>query len=520
MTKTGVSFGVLSTILKLGFSVLGQSDNYNLSSSHLFKRYQKIMETKEFEYRDEIKINEAFGTICFDHHSMKELSGKFVMKEDRLVILWHCNDQDKLLSVEKIRNKSGLNQARAILRACEEFSIRNHQIIAVTCDNENTNTGTESGACVLLEEDLFKYLLRLMCRHHIYEIMLKDVYRYLFPTETPANIFHSILVEVWNELKTNNFPFNGFEEDDEENMRLFGDSHAMYENFKQRALVELQRHSNHPFIRDDYEEITTVSLKFLTGFRTQLSKSNQVQFHTLQNPSNARFMASAIQGLKCFLFRNHLDWEYRHQIYSHLPRFGLFLTLVYVRYWNRSNNLFDAGINDLSLLKELEEYSIIDRDISQIAIDALSRHLYYLSEELVVLCLFSDKLSVTEKNEIAAKLLQIEEVLPDRNLRSNHIKFNGDVNDWRLKEIIDFVGERSLYLFQSLDIRKEFLRSDASHWATNIQYLNAKGRIRCALVCVNDGAERAISTCKSKYKKQRCKNDNSFRRSMFENYLQ
>lgn len=124
MTRTGVSFEALSDILKLGFSVLGQSENFHLSSSHIFTRYQKIMETKELDYQNEIINQNSFGTICFDHHLMKQLNGKFRKKEDRLVILWHSDDKDRLISIEKINNKSGLSQMRAIVAACESFNIR------------------------------------------------------------------------------------------------------------------------------------------------------------------------------------------------------------------------------------------------------------------------------------------------------------------------------------------------------------------------------------------------------------
>lgn len=520
MTRTGVSFEALSDILKLGFSVLGQSENFHLSSSHIFTRYQKIMETKELDYQNEIINQNSFGTICFDHHLMKQLNGKFRKKEDRLVILWHSDDKDRLISIEKINNKSGLSQMRAIVAACESFNIRSRQIVALSCDNENTNTGTESGTCILLEYELMKYILRLMCRHHIYEIVLKAVYRYLFISETPVNLFHSILVDMWSYIKDRNFPFDGFNENDEEMMGFTDESYFVYETFKERAIIELKGHSNHPFVRDDYAEITNVSLKFLTGVRTNLTKANQVQFRTLQNPSNARFMSSAIQGLQCFLFRNNLDWEGRETVISQLPRFCIFLTLIYVRYWNRSNSLFDAGINDLNILKELEEYKIIDNELANIAIDALSRHLYYLSEELIVLCLFSDKLSASCKSEIATKLSQLNVELPERNLRSNHIKFNGNVEDWRERELIDFVGERSLFLFQLLDIQYTFLNLDATHWATNIEYLDAKRKISASIVCVNDCAERAISASKMKYKRQRCRNEISFRRSMIGNYVE
>lgn len=525
MCATGVSFAVLSNVLKLGFSVVTEDKNFHLSTSHLFKRYQKLAESKELVYCNEIRNETSFGTICFDHHSMKQLGAKFLAKEHRLVVLWHSNFEDKLLSVEKMGDKTERSQLQAILTACETFNIGNHQIVAVTCDNENTNTGNDMGTCVLLEEEWLIDLLRLMCRHHIYEIVLKLVYKFLFSfgAQQPINLFYTILIDVWPQLKDQHFPFIGFDANDEEEMGFDPDQLFVYESLKEIAIADLQNHSNHRFIRDDYEEITNVSLKFLTGLRKNLIKSNQVQFNTLQNPSNARFMASAIQGLNCFLFRNQLDWDSqeRERIKENLSRFCLFLTLIYVRYWNRSSILFDAGINDLNFLKDLEQYAILDGSVSQVAIDGLSRHLYYLSEELIVLCLFSDKISSSEKNHIAARLLQIPHQLPNRNLRLNHVKFNeyDDIDDWGIMQLVDFVGDRSLHLFQILDIPMHFLSINASQWTVNAEYLSAKDKIEAALVCVNDATERVISTCKSKYKKQRFKNDVSFRRSMYENYI-
>lgn len=521
MCQTGVSFSVLSQILQLSYSVVGQNENFRLSSSHLFKRYQKIAEAKEINYNCEISNKQCFGTICFDHHSMKKISGKFTAKEHRLAVLWHSDCDDKLISIDKITDKSGRSQTESIMRACETFNIGNHQIVAVSCDNENTNTGNEMGTCILLEEELLKDLLRLMCRHHIYEINLKSVYKFLFPSDAPTNLFHTILAEVWSELKSSNFPFEGFNGNDEEIMEFGEEQSFVYNTLRERSILELQTHSNHPFVRDDYREITSVSLKFLTGLRKNLTKSNQVQFNTLQNPSNARFMASSIQGLNCFLFRYQLNWDspQRENILAQLPRFCLYISLIYVRYWNIANSIFDAGLNDLKFLKELEEYGRIDREVSDVAIEAITRHLYYLGEELIVLSLFSDKMSANEKNDMAQMLLELDNVIPGRNFRSNHIKFNEDIDSWTEMRVSDFLGERSLHLFQLFNIEIDFLRINADMWEGNAEYLAAKSKLKAALVCVNDGTERVISTCKFKYKRQRCKNDESFQRSMLGNYM-
>lgn len=198
--------------------------------------------------------------------------------------------------------------------------------MAPTCDNEKTNTGNFNGACILFEEEILKDFLRLMCRHHIYEIILKCICQYLFPSDSPSNVFHGILVEEWAELKKKNFPFSGLNEEGEELLELEGDQYLVFDQLKERALLELRGHSNNLFIRDDYKEITTMCLLFLTDRPKTITKSNQVQFYALQKPSHARFMASAIQAIKCFLFRYELNWDTdeRDQILKRLPRFCMF----------------------------------------------------------------------------------------------------------------------------------------------------------------------------------------------------
>lgn len=88
-------------------------------------------------------------------------------------------------------DKTGMSQMQSILRACALFNIDSHFVVPLTCDNANTNTGYQIGTCVLLEEEWHTDLLWLMCRHHIYEIVLKDVYQCLFVSEAPTNIFYS-----------------------------------------------------------------------------------------------------------------------------------------------------------------------------------------------------------------------------------------------------------------------------------------------------------------------------------------
>lgn len=122
-----------------------------------------------------------------------------------------------------------------------------------------------------------------------------------------------------------------------------------------------------------------------------------------------------------------------------------------------------------------------------------------------------------EKNEVAAILNQKDNInLPLRRIGSNHTEYTAEITFSNVHElnIMQLIGERSHYLFQIMKIRTNFLHCDAESWPTNNEYLNARYMISKTLVCVNDNSERVFSASKHRISRQRCRNENSFRRSM------
>lgn len=523
MFHTGVSFRNLSLILNVAFKVAGANHRFYTSRAFLHNKYQRLLRTKENDYTSNLRKNNSLGSICFDHQKMCQLGGKHLGTVDRLAVVWHSKGKDHNLGISEMPDKKGESQALVIERNCSEFAIEKNQIVALVCDNASTNTGSERGTCTNLEDIFDKPLLRLMCRHHILEIVIKDVYHHLFSSDTPNNIFHPILKEFWSELHERNFPFSPLNEPEFTN-NMNGDTQNLFAYLKAKAIDELNFQLKSKFIRDDYKEVTSVALKFLRG-RVEPVRRNQVEFHALIDSSNARFMATCIQGLESYLFRETIDWRKPgcQRIRENLERFCVFVSLIYIRYWNRSSILFDAPPNDLKFLQDIQRYRSIDESVADIATAALNRHLYYMSEELVPLSLFSEKLQIAEKNEIREKLINFEsETMPPRlmspNQLNNHIAYTSGMNqpkyDWSLLSIVDLIGERSVFFFDVLGINRGFLRVDASEWGKQKEYNAVKRVIHAALICINDGSERVISKCKSKYKKQRCRKECTFRQNI------
>lgn len=428
MFGTGVSFQALSTVLELAFKAANVENHFHTSKSYLYRNYKRLLQVKESKYMDLVRKNKSFGTICFDHQNTQNISAKFEGATHRLAIVWHCDEIHNVLGMVQMPDKTAKSQALAIKQTYEDFIIESKQIVALSCDNENTNVGIHSGTCVFLERELNKSLLRLKCRHHISEIVIKDVYRLLFTSDTPNNMFYGMLKPLWSDLRESGFPITPFD-DVEFVEELDATSFNLYEELKETAIQDLRAHVNSKHIRDDYKEVTLVALKFFGVNVQNIMKRNQVKFRTLINPSNARFMASIIQGIEVYLFRRSIEWDSQKliQLKHNIKRFAMFASLIYIPYWNRSNMLFDAPINDLRMLQLLQKYKTIDEPIANAAIAALGRHLSYMSRELAPLSIFSTKLSFEDKNAIAEKLcLTAENELPVRDLdsNSNHISFD------------------------------------------------------------------------------------------------
>jgi len=77
--------------------------------------------------------------------------------------------------------------------------------IAVCCDTTASNTRLKD-ACVLLEQHFKKDMLYLMCRHHIYELVLRCVFEEKFGITSRPNIpLFKKCQEYWNKLNITHF---------------------------------------------------------------------------------------------------------------------------------------------------------------------------------------------------------------------------------------------------------------------------------------------------------------------------
>ena len=116
----------------------------------------------------------------------------------------------------------------------------------------------------------------------------------------------------------------------------------------------------------------------------------------------------------------------------------------------------------------------------------LDDHLWYLSERLVVLTLFSDKLSVHEKQAKATALLRY---------KRKDVSFSNErllpVVGETITQLKDLDGVDSWQHFNLLNLVVSFQHKPARLWLDDSEYQNDRKKIQCLSVA-NDSAERAL----------------------------
>lgn len=359
-----------------------------------------------------------------------------------------------------------------------------NRVVGIVCDTTATNTGEVGGVCVCLQDDLKRDLLNILCRHHIYEVHLSHAFRSIFGyIEAPTETVFDRLKSDWSQISEDGYQYRPCNQAILDLRRL----RALYND----AVATLIAHSKSKSIRDDYAELNDLCLKFL-GIETKK------QFMVPGSVSKARWMGKAIYAIKIYLFRDQFDLN--EQFESQLLEFCLFVALVYCKYWNRSSIAFDAAVNDLSMLKDLEIFAYHNEDLANVVLESFQNHLWYLGEELVVLAVFSNKVSMEDKNNMRLQLLA--EDLPERN--QNSIRLKDYEQNMKLP---DLVTARSRFLFSILDIDMSFCAKPAESWSRNAGYRSAKKLIQELIVVVNDSAERALGRADTIIKKQKARSE-------------
>ena len=141
-------------------------------------------------------------SINFDGKLLQELGG--TEKVNRLAVVAVQEEENQLLCVTKTEDSTGKVEADAEKEAINNWGL-SEGIIACCFDTTSSNSGINSGSCVLLQQLLNRQLLWLACRHHIPELILKAAFQSLFgKTTSPVETLFSTLKSSWKSLDLSN----------------------------------------------------------------------------------------------------------------------------------------------------------------------------------------------------------------------------------------------------------------------------------------------------------------------------
>lgn len=192
--------------------------------------------------------------VHWDGKILSDLTGRD--KVDRIVVLISYDGTVKFLGAPKVQSGSGKNIAEAIYSILVQWNIA-EKVVAACFDTTSTNTGLDNGACTLLSELLGRKLINLACRHHVFELALKNVYEKIFGKSSAPDVpIFNRFAQKWDQIKSNQIK-SGIN-DSIIQSKISKEKCEQIKDFCQKQLQYDQ-------IRGDYAEFLELTIAFLGG---------------------------------------------------------------------------------------------------------------------------------------------------------------------------------------------------------------------------------------------------------------
>ncbi|KAG8176621.1 hypothetical protein JTE90_028603 [Oedothorax gibbosus] len=306
------------------------------------------------------------------------------------------------------------------------------------------------------------------CRHHILEIMLEAVVVTSLGTSSgPDILIFKRFQKQWEFIYTTKYQTS---RSDDVTVSALADIADERITFAKNQLQEFQP-------RDDYKELLNLVIVFLGGVPVK-----EIFFRAPAGLHRARWMAKAIYALKIWMFRGQFQLTKKEE--KRLLEICIFTVRLYITAWYQAPGATLAPILDLQLLKDVDAYKSQNAIIYQVALKKFMGHLWYLSEELVALAFFADKVSSDTKRKMVRAINNVTDQLPVK------------------QAIVDaaVIQTKKLGLYHPIlssfskitGISSQFLEKDVEMWIEDEEYQAAKCTTRHMKV-VNDIAERGVA---------------------------
>ena len=451
---------------------------------------RKVVSDIALQIRDEWRPPKLC-TLHWDGKLMPTLRNNRLQTE-RLSVTAGDADELKLLGVPSYMKGSdescGSIIADLTFQLTEQWNCSD-RIVNMTFDTTKSNTGHLTAACIAIQNKLEKALLWSGCRHHIGEVLLTQVFTDLQieQTRSPDITLFTRLQRNWNLVPHNSAEASPFRPEDHSS-----EAQDLLTTLKTDLLKNVVKVTN--YLRDDYREFADLSLVYLNAVDKPLN------FHHPGALHRARWMAKVIYCLKISLNESQIKGLIPGTITTkqQLPKvhaFSTFIAHVYCSWWLMCGCAVDAPWNDLQLYKFLLQYTVVDKLIANSAVKAFSRHLWYLTAEMIPLALFSQRVPCLERKALADALLRIK---PSSDVHTPLHRFG---NGWgkpvfpsiitESTRLCDLVSIDSWFTISLLQLDVSFLELPVSEWNNTAAYISSANNTK-AINVINDCAERGI----------------------------
>lgn len=440
----------------------------------------------------------AIASLHWDGKNMKTLDDKY-KTEERLAVLVGDGNGVKLLGTPSYPVGTDRPAGHIIsdntVDLLKSWNCADN-IVNLVFDTTASNTGHVTAACVTIQQTLGRALLWSGCRHHVGELIVGHVFEDLKIETSKAPE-----VTLFQRFRAN---YDSIPKDFD---KLFTFDKMVFEKRvsvqqliqKWREDAILKASATIKYSREDYSEFAKLVKVFLDDEDEILTS-----FRRPGAVHKARWMGKVLYVLKLTMLENEISNLPRgtitasHQV-PKLQEFAKFVSLVYFKWWAVCASSINAPWNDLNLVKDIIAYGSLNKLVSDSAKLAFSRHLWYLTAEMVPLSLFSEHVPETCRRKMAAKLLQLKpdndtfKKLPLNRFGTGFGKpvFPDTSSLNKKTTLVDLLTVDSWFIFKVLNLNSEFLSLPIIQWKESESYLDAASKVTLLNV-VNDSAERGI----------------------------
>lgn len=456
-------------------------------------------------------------------------------KVDRLPIIVSFDGNEQLLGAPKVDSGPGKGKriAEAVYNLLVEWRML-HRVQGFSFDTTAANTGRLTGASRALEQLFERNVLYLPCRHHIYELVLREVFDTKFgKTSAPGVLIFDRFKDRWETIKTK--AYTAGVENDEVAKWI-----PVAKQIEMRDFCKAQLNENQP--RHDYREFLQLIILFLG------EDLGEYLFRLPGPISHARWMAKGIYSLKMFLYRKHFKMTAREL--NALRDVCIFIVLRYAKAWFRSDRAEEAPNQDLNFMKSIAEYAAIDKELSQ---NVLSKfvgrdgHTWYLSDEAIALAFFDSNVPTKTKIKMVIALRADSEeskeseeedgssvavydttsdeddeedddeepalsagtaIITHTGVKKLTLKLKDVDDDFMKKDLSGFVTSNTINFFIRFGLSQDFLNHSPADWDDLDDYKEALKIVK-KLRVVNDTAERGVKMVQD-YNEGLCRNEEEF----------